>query len=270
MIRQGRGIALTGLTSGVAADLGVAMRQMTDAVQKMRAHDDLKRLIVTVEASFATTWLVPRLEDFRFRNPGISVLIDSTQRIVDLHRTDVDIAIRYEVKSDESLIARRLFEDLIYPACSPSLAAGPMPLTAIEHLASAPLIHWDMAQLSWASETSRWFHWGEWVKRIGLDGVDVSQGLRFSDYGMAVQAAISGQGVILASWPILQDPIDAGLLVPLFPESTRSTGIGYDLVTTREASKRPAVAAFSEWLLELAGIAPQFQTASLPPEKIAI
>ena len=64
--------------------------------------------------------------------------------------------------------------------------------------------------------------------------------------------AISGQGVILASWPILQDPIDVGLLIPLFPDQSRSTGIGYDLVTTHEARKRPEVAAFSEWLLGVA------------------
>lgn len=249
VIRQGRGIALTDLAIEGAADLGPAMRQMADAVQKLRGKDDSRRLIVSVEASFATTWLVPRLEDFRSRNPHINVLIDSSQRIVDLHRSDVDIAIRYGVKNDEGLIVRRLFDDLVYPACSPALAAGPIPLTAMEHLANAPLIHWDMAQLPWASATRSWFDWGEWAKRVGLDSMDVSQGLRFSDYGMAVQAAISGQGVILASWPILQDVIDAGLLVPLFPEISRSTGIGYDLVTTQDAGQRTAVVTFSEWLV---------------------
>lgn len=86
------------------------MRQIADAVQKMRAQDNRQRLIVSVEASFATNWLVSRLEDFRSRNPGISVLIDSSQRIVDLHRSDVDIAIRYGVRSDPALLVRRLLE----------------------------------------------------------------------------------------------------------------------------------------------------------------
>ncbi len=250
--RQGRGIALTEVAMFGANDLGIAMRHMTDAVQKMRVHEENKRLIITVEASFATTWLVPRLEDFRSRYPGINVLIDSSQRIVDLAHSEVDIAIRYGVKSDENLIVQRLFDDLVYPACSPSLAAGPPPLTAIEQLAQTPLIHWDMSQLPWANATRRWFDWGEWVKHFGIKGVDVSKGLRFSDYGLAVQAATSGQGVILASWPILKDPLDAGLLVQLFPDSVRSTDIGYDLVTTNEACKRPAVTAFTEWLLGIA------------------
>ena len=85
---------LAWVCGGGAGTLEIAMRQIADAVQKMRAQDNRQRLIVSVEASFATTWLVSRLEDFRSRNPGISVLIDSSQRIVDLHRSDVDIAIR--------------------------------------------------------------------------------------------------------------------------------------------------------------------------------
>ena len=251
--RQGRGIALTEAAAFGAEDLGIAMRHMAHAVQKMRLQDENDRLIITVEASFATTWLVPRLEDFRSRNPGINVLIDSSQRIIDVSRSEVDIAIRYGVGSDENLIVQRLFDDIVYPACSPSLAAGLSSLTEIDQLRNVPLIHWDMSQLPWANATRRWFDWGEWMKQVGIEGVDVSKGLRFSDYALAVQAAISGQGVILASWPILKDPTDAGLLIQLFPDSVRSTDIGYDLVTTKEAVKRPAVAAFTEWLMEISG-----------------
>ena len=127
-----------------------------------------------------------------------------------------------------------------------------------------PLIHWDMAQLPWANATRSWFDWGEWARRLGVKGIDPGKGLRFSDYGMAVQAAISGKGVILASWPILQDPIEAGLLVPLFRESSRSTDIGYDLVTTPEAASRPAVAAFTDWLLDTARQA--MASARTPPD----
>lgn len=264
VVRQGRGIALTEAAIAGAGTLEIAMRQIADAVQKMRAQDNRQRLIVSVEASFATTWLVSRLEDFRSRNPGISVLIDSSQRIVDLHRSDVDIAIRYGVRSDPALLVRRLFNDLVYPACSPALAAASAPLTDVGQLARMPLIHWDMAQLPWANATRSWFDWGEWARRLGVKGIDPGKGLRFSDYGMAVQAAISGKGVILASWPILQDPIEAGLLVPLFRESSRSTDIGYDLVTTPEAASRPAVAAFTDWLLDTARQA--MASARTPPD----
>lgn len=248
VLRQGRGIALSEAAMTATGDLDLAMRHMADAVQKMQTASKVERLIVSVEASLATTWLVPRLEDFRSRHPNISVLIDSSQQIVDLARADADVAIRYGVPSATDLITHRLFDDLVFPACSPSLAEGPPALASIEQLAETPLIHWDMSQMPWVTETKRWFDWTEWAKRSGLEDIDTGRGLRFSDYGLAVQAAISGQGIILASWPILRDPFDAGLLVQPFPNCSQSTGIGYDLLMTKEVRSRPEVGAFVEWL----------------------
>ena len=173
------------------------------------------------------------------------MLIDSAQRIVDLARSDVDVAIRYGVAADPGLLTHRLFDDVVVPACSPALAAR---MARIEQLAQAPLIHWDLSQLPWASATRRWFDWAAWSQQTGV-AVDAAKGLRFSDYGLAVQAATSGQGVLLASWPILRDPFDAGLLMQSFPQIARSTGIGYDLVTTPQAAARPQVVAFSDWLI---------------------
>ena len=87
---------------------------------------------------------------------------------------------------------------------------------------------------------------------MGMSDVDASKGLRFSDYGMAVQAATSGRGVILAGWPVLQDQIEAGLLVCPFPNLSLKTDIGYDVVTTKDACERPDVAVFVDWLLKIA------------------
>lgn len=250
--RDGRGLALTEAAEASVDDLGLAMRHLRDAVKKMRMPEGTQRLIVSAESSLATTWLVPRLEDFRARHPSISVLIDSSQRIVDLTRSDVDVAIRYGVGGDPQLITHRLFDDVVAPACSPSLVDGPEALISMEHLAQASLIHWDMSQLPWATQTRRWFDWNAWAKQSGVEDIDATRGLRFSDYGLAVQAAISGQGFILASKPILQDQFDAGLLVWPFPNSLKLTGIGYDLVMTEGASIRPDVIAFTDWLKGIA------------------
>ena len=81
--------------------------------------------------------------------------------------------------------------------------------------------------------------------------MSAAEGLYFSDYGLAVQAAIAGQGVLLASEPILRDLVDTGLLVRPFAE-TVSTDIGYDIVTTAAARARPNVDVFVSWILEAA------------------
>jgi len=251
--RKGRGLALT--RNGLAGqeDLRAAMNHLAASVRKMRQRSDEKRLIISAEASFATAWLVPKLEKFRRQNPGVDVLVDSSQQIVDLAYSDVDVAIRYGVKADGTQVTIRLFDDQVFPACSPALAAGPPRLTRLNDLASAPLIHWDMSQMIWARETKKWFSWNGWLQQIGAADIQTSEGLYFSDYGLAVQAAIAGQGVVLASWPILRDAFDANLLVGPFSERI-STDIGYDLVTTEQAQSRPEVAAFIEWMVETAQV----------------
>jgi LysR family glycine cleavage system transcriptional activator len=251
--RRGRGLALTPVGASGKTGLGLAMRHMADAVQTMRSRTFSTRLIVSVEASFATAWLVPKLEAFRERHPSISVLIDSAQKIVDLRADGVDVAIRYGVPADDSLITIRLLEDHVFPACSPSLLAGPPEIKTIDQLRRAPLIHWDLSNQPWSTAARRWYDWGEWVGHVGLEGVDTGRGLRFNDYGLAMQAATSGRGFVLASWPTFRDLFDAGLLVRPFPESVLDTRTGYDVVTTAEAAKRPEVIAFTDWLIDVAG-----------------
>lgn len=251
VVRKGRGVMLTAAANHAQSDLVAAMRHLADGVRKMRDFDAPQRLIVSVEASLATTWLVPRLPDFRKLHPGIDVLIDSNQRIVDLKNSDVDVAIRYGVASNPDLVSKRLFDDKVFPACSPALARELQTMAAQGNFSSAPLIHWDLSDQPWARTTKKWFDWSEWAARNQIGQIDTNKGLRFSDYGLAVQAAISGQGLILASWPILLDPIEAGLLVQPFPRYTESTGLGYDLVTKADSVEKPEVAAFRNWFLQI-------------------
>jgi LysR family glycine cleavage system transcriptional activator len=249
--RRGRSLELTERGQRGQEDLTRAMQLLESGVSKIRDATQTRRLVVSVEASLSTTWLVPRLEGFRARHPDVTVLIDSNQTIVDLHQGQIDVAIRYGVPHEADLVIHRLFEDEIFPVCSPALAQGPVPLRSLPDLERVPLIHWDIVQLPWATQTRRWFTWENWMAKMGGAGLSTEHGLYFSEYGQAVQAAIAGQGVVLASSPILRDPVEAGLLVAPFPERL-STDIGYEIAATHEAAERPVVAAFIAWVLEAA------------------
>lgn len=252
LVRQGQTLSLTSFGQAGLSDVAHGMRKLAEGVQKIRTHGNSSRLIVSVEASLASTWLAPRLTEFLSRHPDTDVLVDASQKIFDLTRSDVDVAVRYGVEPQAGLVSKRLFEDFVIPACSPSLANGPPALSALDQLASLPLIHWDTSHMAWASATPRWFSWQSWCESAGISGIDTSKGKRFSDYGLAVQAAISGQGVILAGWPALVDTLEEGLLVCPFENSVTETDIGFDLVTTQDALDRPEVQAFCDWVLETA------------------
>lgn len=245
--REGRALHLTEQGQRGLKDLSAAMQSLHTGVRKLRETPDDTRLVISVEASLATTWLVPRLEGFRAQHPQVTVLIDSNQTIVDLRQGQIDVAIGYGVVRDDALLRHRLFEDEIFPVCSPALAKGPKPMQQLADLAQVPLIHWDISQMPWAVQTQRWFTWRSWMAKMGAADVPVAHGLYFSEYGQAIQAAIAGQGVALASWPILRDPVESGLLVAPFAHRL-TTDIGYEIAVTPDAAKRPVVAGFVAWV----------------------
>jgi LysR family glycine cleavage system transcriptional activator len=248
--RRGRGIALTPAGLAGLSDLHDAFKQITNAVEKMRLMEQRKSLTITVEPSFATAWLVQRLGGFKSGNPDVDVLIDSSMRIVDLEREAADIGIRYGVKQSEDLVVHRLFDDETLAVCSPALAEGPPVLERLSDLEKVTLLHLDLSDMEWISfSSSHWFDWQTWLAMVGAGEIKPGQGLRFNDYNLAIQAAIAGQGVVLGSWPMVRNAIEANLLVSPFIERAR-TDIGYDLAVTREAMARPEVARFVEWILQ--------------------
>lgn len=254
--RQGRDLFLTEAGLAGRAALSDGLRQMAHAVDTMRPNHTRRRLMVSTDPFFAATWLVPRLNRFRDKYPETDVLIDSSMAICDLARGDADIAIRYGVTGEDTLLRTRLFEDRILPLCSPRLINQPPFLSKTEDLARTTLLHWDLSSMPWARATSYWFSFETWFQQTGAGKIEAAHNLHFSDYNLAVQAAIAGQGVVLGSWPILREAMEARLLEAPF-EYSLSTDIGYDLVMTRAAQHNAESRDFTDWLLQEAQSEPQ-------------
>jgi LysR family glycine cleavage system transcriptional activator len=246
--RQGRGLVLTATGAAASQQLTKAFGQITETVQNIRRADQGSRLILSVDPSFAAAWLVPRLQDFRVKNPTVDVLIDSSLQIVDLGRGAADIAIRFGAQADEGLVTHRLFDEVLCAFCSPALAQSSPGIQQLADLERATLLRWDLSQFPPASNTRKWNDWRYWLAQVGADHIDPGEGLQFTDYNLMVQAAIAGQGVILGSQPVLARLVETNLLVSPVPEQA-VTDIGYDLVTTDRALAREEVSNFLDWIV---------------------
>jgi len=55
--------------------------------------------------SFASKWLLPRLERFKALQPEVEVWVSAEMRLVDFSNADIDIAIRYGAGAYEGLIS---------------------------------------------------------------------------------------------------------------------------------------------------------------------
>ena len=89
--------------------------------------------------------------------------------------------------------------------------------------------------------------WRHWFAAAGIADVDVSRGPRILESGLAIDAAIAGQGIALADDFLVADDLAHGRLVMLCDFALADSG--YYLLTSGGTRPRRPIAAFRQWLL---------------------
>ncbi|WP_119461947.1 transcriptional regulator GcvA [Rhodospirillaceae bacterium SYSU D60014] len=240
------GLRLTEAGASGLEDLRAGFDRLSQAARKMRASN-ARLLTVSVDPSLAATWLIARLDRFKQRHPEIDVFLDASSAHVDLTREEIDMAIRYGAGDFPGLHAVRLFEDEVFPVCSPALLEGEHPLREPADLRWHRLLH-----LEWTPAKGEWPDWRSWLSAAGVESVDVTRGPRFTQHSMVLQAAVQGQGVALGSRALVADDLAAGRLVWPF-DLCVPTSFAYYIVCLEAAAEDPRIAAFRDWLLAEAG-----------------
>ena len=236
--RSAQGVSLTESGKVLYAGTQRAFSALEEAtVQVLQAHQP-PALTVTTTSNFLTHWLVPRLADFKAECPTIDLRLHTSVERVDLSQHTVDVAIRYREMPESSLHCTLLHADRFIVVASPALA-----LQKPEDLANVPLFHVENRQVP-ADEPS----WANWKKRYGPQTLNLQAGLTFSDETHALQAAVAGQGVVIASELLARDLLQRGVLTMPFDMSL--PGANYYLVATEENAQRRDITALREWLLQ--------------------
>ncbi len=94
-----------------------------------------------------------------------------------------------------------------------------------------------------------------WLLAAGLHDIDPTRGPHFTMENMAVQAAVDGHGVALIGDILVADELSTGRLVRPFDLSfSTPLTFSYYLLSAKDSSEQPKVAAFREWLLEEARV----------------
>lgn len=241
--RLNKSLLLTEAGQAALPVLQEGFERLAEAVTLMQADNPSRFLTVSVAPSFASKWLVPRLERFRQTTPGIDIRIDANSRCVDFIRDQVDVAIRYGPGDYPDLHSDCLRSDQIIPVCSPALLQGDKPLRKPQDLGHHTLLHIDDQVTA-----GHWPDWCMWLLTAGATKVDATRGPRFSLASMAIQAAVEGHGVTLVGEVLVEDDLAAGRLVKPFHLKV-PVNFCYYLVCPPAAVERANVAAFRAWLL---------------------
>jgi LysR family glycine cleavage system transcriptional activator len=89
--------------------------------------------------------------------------------------------------------------------------------------------------------------WPMWLKAAGVTGLSGTSGITYNASYLALDAAIAGHGVVLATSTIAAADIAAGRLVRLFSLALPDL-FAYYVVTAPGALERAKVKAFRDWL----------------------
>ncbi|HVO02266.1 MAG TPA: transcriptional regulator GcvA [Candidatus Cybelea sp.] len=242
--RTARGLALTASGQRVLPDVASAFERLQQSFAAFNDADQVgSTLTVSAAPSFATKWLLPRLNRFLAAHPEIEVSLKATVELADFERSEADLGIRYGRGNYPGLVTELLMREMMFPICSPDLLAGKAAgRSTAEFLNAATLLHDDSATQSDALPG-----WKMWLRAAGIETVDWRKGPHFDQSAFAIEAAASGLGVALAPAVLVEDDIASGRLVRLDGAELREP-FSYYLVYPSDRSERSAVKSFRQWL----------------------
>ncbi len=241
--RLPRRLELTNEGRSYVAGIRRAFELIADATAALRPEP--LWMTISVTPTFASKWLVPRLPAFLAAHPMLDLRIQASESLSNFQSDAVDIAVRQgQPPFGPGLTADLLFPQEVVAVCAPSLVGGTALPLAANAVDGFVLLH-DTHNL-----------WPQFIDALGTGPTAAPKGIRFNQTSLAIDAAIAGQGLALASRFLVAHDIAAGRLVQPFDRSLRGASDFY-IVAPRKQRHPEATATIRDWLLAERSLPPQ-------------
>jgi LysR family glycine cleavage system transcriptional activator len=237
-VRHHRSLELTPEGTRLLRTADAWLDQLGEAIEALRPVDP-SSVAITTSSSFAALWLLPRLGEFQASHPDVDLRVVASNRVLDLEREAVDLAVRYCRSEDAPSGAVRLFGEELVP-----VAASALDLEDPVRLGKAVLLDYD-------DPTHPLLHWAHWFRALGAPRPKPARVLRFTQYEQVIQSALAGHGVALGRFALVRPLIASGQLVPATRRAPLHIGYGYWLVSRSRPLGRNAGRVRS-WVLSRA------------------
>ncbi|PVE23814.1 LysR family transcriptional regulator [Microvirga sp. KLBC 81] len=233
-VRQARSVMLTPEGEKYLTCLSQAFDLMAKGTGEIRVSER-RTLRVSLLASFATHWLIPRLSHFTAAHPEIDLILEPSIRSVDLAVDQIDLAIRYGRGSWDGTKSQQFLAEQISPVCSPAFIER----VSLRH--PRDMLNHTLL-FSFSKDP---FEWRIWSERAGVD-LAQARNLMLHDYNIVLQAAVDGQGIAMGRRALIEDHLKRGVLIEPFEEFRVSEGIGYWIVMPERP--KPQAEILAQWL----------------------
>jgi LysR family glycine cleavage system transcriptional activator len=237
-------LTLTEHAQAALPDLQAGFDRVALGLKLLRDREPSPVLTITATPAFVSKWLLPRVDHFQLAHPELELRLDVSERLIDLAKAGVDLAIRYGEGDWPGLVSEKLLDEEVFPVCSPALLSTGQPLREAADLRAHDLIH-DTSITATGGELPTW---KDWLSAAGVSGVDAERGLRINASAAVIQAVIAGQGVGLCRSVLVEQDLRAGLLVRPFTSPAIQLSRAWHLVSLPDAASSAKVAALRNWL----------------------
>jgi len=213
-----------------------------DALDRIALTTDLIRekqtqtsLTVQVYVTVAVRWLIPRLQKFKEDSPEIAVSLDASLLDWEFNPTRADVGIIYTRTADRpNLTYTLLRQERLVAVCSREMARS---IATPDDLRRVPFL-----AISGASEDS-----SIWAQSIGLPNLVQKNAPRFDSTLLAIEAAISGQGVVVVPAFLVEADLRTGNLVAPVLADVMQPGGWYLAHLQRRGDEEP-IKRFLDWV----------------------
>lgn len=223
-----------------------------EVLEDMTSRDSSREIVMlSISSGMATHWLMPRYDRFRKQFPNVDLQFQLIPGSVGGPLYNCDLGLRVASGRDSQALEGWFAPERVLAACSPA------------YLADHGQLETPKKNHALISLPEHWFGWPEFAHEAKMRFPPDTERLSFSDYSVCVQAALSGQGMLLGWTSVISRLIIDNLLVPA-SDTIVLTNRSYHFVTSSQRVTKPVVTAVRAWLIaemekdeeELASILP--------------
>lgn len=219
--RTTRSLSLTDAGHRFLARARVILQEIDEAEAEAGEGRAAPRGTLSVSApiSYSLARLGPILSSFRALYPDVRLMLDLTDRTVDLTHEAVDVALRTSATPDPALIERKLSEERLILCASPAYIERAAPLTHPDDLS-----HHDGLIYSYLTpEAAFTFHPRDTESDPPPTQARLSGTIEATNGDILRELAIAGHGVVIQPEFVVGGALAEGTLVELLPEWSLET-----------------------------------------------
>lgn len=239
-IRSGNRITLSDDGWALLPRVSGGFQILKDACSDMLRATQKGTLTVSAEPALASLWLRKRITEFCEEFPKVDIDLRPAWQPPRLGEGHADLIVHFETRLPSAGVRKhQLFPIDGYPACSPELFDRLKVLEEGVNWSEAPLVHDNGREI-----------WQKWFATHEPGNVQWEQGRVYSDLSLAIDAALDGEGIILADETLCAREVKSGSLVKLDDRQIRC--VWYAIAVPRQATRKPAADTFAAWLIDQA------------------